>query len=162
MKTPAHNSYLETQVMTATPQRLRLMVLDAAIRAARECLQHWERNEADLAVVALAHCRRAVSELLCGIRPDGSDVARDAAIIYAFLFHTLTDAQHRQNERQVHDSLKILEIERETWQRVCEQTPEAPQRTHAAHEITASHLPPISTVEFGFGQAVGASISLDG
>ena len=36
MSGPSFNSYLETEVMTASPQRLRLMLIDAAVRLARD------------------------------------------------------------------------------------------------------------------------------
>ena len=38
MQQPAHESYLEAQVMTATPQKLRLMLIEGAIRFARQTL----------------------------------------------------------------------------------------------------------------------------
>ena len=41
MDRTAQNAYLEAQANTATPQKLRLMLIDGGLRFARQTLDHW-------------------------------------------------------------------------------------------------------------------------
>ena len=59
--------YLEMQVGTATPQRLRLMLIEAALRQARRTLVLWSEGQSDAALEALIRCREIVGELIAVI-----------------------------------------------------------------------------------------------
>jgi flagellar protein FliS len=137
----AQKSYLEAQILTASPQKLRLMLIEAAIGSAQRTLAHWEEGAHSEAVESLIRCRNIVTELLSGIKPDDSDLARRVAGIYVFLFKALTEAQLRRDRQRLREVVSILEIERETWRQVCEAMPHPPSA--AAHgsveeEVTAS------------------------
>ena len=112
--------------MTATPQKLRLMLIEGAIRFARQTLRHWEQQENEQAVDALIRCRNIVSELLAAVRTDHSDLARKVAGLYLFVFKHLTEAQLRRDASLVQEAIGVLEVERDTWRQVCEQMPHAP------------------------------------
>lgn len=149
------HSYLESEVLTATPQRLRLMLLDGAIRFARQTLAHWEVDHADAAAQSLMRCRAIITELLAGVRGNRAscehlvnhlrrarplsaaqrevdvdalyEAARNTAGIYVFLFRDLTAAQMKQDVQKVQGAIRVLEVERETTRLLCEQQVEAPQ-----------------------------------
>ena len=53
------------------------------------------------------------------------------AAVYAFIFRRLVEAGYRQDEAKLADAIRLLEIERQTWQRVCQQTV-TPQRVDQA------------------------------
>ena len=42
------DAYHETEVFTASPQRLRVMLIDGAIRALQTTKQHWAASEFEL------------------------------------------------------------------------------------------------------------------
>lgn len=146
----ARDAYLETHLLTATPQKLRLTMIEGAIRFARQTLVHWDQGRDEEAFESLLRCRGVVTELLAAIRPDGSEVARRVTALYVFLFQSLTESQIHRDRDKVDEVLRILEIERETWRQVCQQMPEAPEpddrEAHAPQEITASDLPAISPI----------------
>lgn len=127
MDRQALDSYLEAQVLTATPQKLRLMLIDATISSARRVLKHWEDQQDEDALAALAHCRDLLCELLAGIKPDESELTRKVAALYVFLFKSVGEAQLRQDPKKVEETIQVLEVERDTWRMVCEQMPDAPQ-----------------------------------
>jgi len=126
MEHQAHNSYLEAQVLTATPQKLRLMLIEATISAARLAMTHWEANHNEKALASLAHSRSLLSELLAGIKPDDTELTKRVAGVYLFLFKTLAEAQLRRDPKLVEATIKILQVERDTWRMVCERMPAAP------------------------------------
>lgn len=144
------NFYLETQVLTATPQKLRLMLIEGAIRKARNTLACWEEEQYEAAFESLVRCREIVSELLGGNQDDSIPVARQMAAIYLFLFRTLIEAQFERSAEKVASVLRVLEVEQETWRQLCEQMPEPPdtdatveQRTK---EVSANGLGAIPSV----------------
>lgn len=115
--------YLEAQVTSATPQKLRLMLIEGAIRWARTALDQWERKMHEEAVESLIHCRSIIAELLVGVQVDGTELTRQVAGLYVFLFRHVTEAQLRRSRSKVEEILSVLEIERETWRLVCERLP---------------------------------------
>jgi flagellar protein FliS len=86
METSARDSYFETQILTATPQRLRLMLIDAALRRARAAIEAWQAGSDQDANRDIGRCREIVTELIAGIEPDRSPLAMLVLCIYLFLF----------------------------------------------------------------------------
>lgn len=123
MDLSAHDSYLETQVHTATPQRLRLMLIDGALRQARAAQQAWTEQRLNDAAESLIRCRDIVAELLSGIRIDKSPVVQQTLGIYAFVFSALTEVQQSRDTHQLAGIIRVLEEDRETWQQVCFELP---------------------------------------
>lgn len=143
MDDTAHQ-YLEAQIMTATPQKLRLMLIEGALRFARQTLEFWQREQNEQAIESLIRCRSIISELLSGIRLDDSDLTHKVAGVYLFLFRCLTEAHLRRDRKKVEETISVLEIEHETWRLVCEKLPAAPfpmeragHRANQSREIVA-------------------------
>jgi len=132
MSLSARDAYLETQVLTATPQRLRLMLIEAALRKARVAHQAYEANDKDTSVTAISTCRDIVSELVGGVQPDQSPLAKQVLGIYLFLYSTLVEIGLTLDGQRLRDVIRVLEEERQTWQAVCEQMPERPALSQPA------------------------------
>jgi flagellar protein FliS len=142
METNGYDSCLETQVRTATPQKLQLMLIEGAIRFANETVRHWGADDAEASFESLNRCRKIVSQLLHSVRPDMSEPAKRAAAVYLFLFQTLTDIQLHRERHRMPEVLKVLESERQTWQIVCEEMPETPRWVErpSVEEVTSSGM----------------------
>lgn len=142
MYASAGDSYLETQISTATPQKLRLMLIEGALRYGHRMLAFWQEKQFEPALEAGIRCREIISELLSGIRQDGSELNKNVAELYVYLFRTLTEAQTERNSQKLSDVLAVLAEEQVTWRQVCEQMPDPPdaesRRQFAPQEITAS------------------------
>ena len=129
MTTEVQQAYLETQVTTAAPQQLRLLLIDGAIRFARQTREQWRQQQDEAALESLIRCRDIVSELIAGVRPDESPLARQVAALYGYLFSALTEAQQSRDTTQLAAVIRVLEEDRETWRQVCEQLAERPVPT---------------------------------
>ena len=144
MSVSSRSGYLETQVLTASPQRLRLMLIEGAIRFARQALDGWNTNQAESAFNSLSRCREILTELVAGVRPDGSDLTRRTTSLYVFLMQELTHAELRQEASRVAQLISVLEIERDTWHQLCEVLPESPvgepTRQFHAPEVSATGM----------------------
>jgi flagellin-specific chaperone FliS len=62
-------AYLENQVLTASPARLRLMLIEAGLRFAQKTIDDWSAGHDEAACDSLRRCRAFVAELLAGIDP---------------------------------------------------------------------------------------------
>jgi flagellar protein FliS len=120
MDASAREQYLTTQVMTAAPQKLQLMLIDGAIRFGQRTVELWRENHAEEALDSLTRCRRIVTEIIGSVKPDAGELARNVRSIYAYLFRLLTEAHWEHSEKKLNDALGILSIERDTWRQVCE------------------------------------------
>jgi flagellar protein FliS len=120
MQTSARENYLVTQVLTAPPQKLHLMLLEAAIRSARLARQKWQSGENEAGCEALIRAQEIVSQLLAGLnREVAPELIQRVAGVYLFVFRSLIEANLRHDEKKLDDAVRVLEEERKTWQEVC-------------------------------------------
>ncbi len=122
MQTTARENYLVTEVMTAPPQKLQLLMIDAAIRACRKARQRWQSDDAEAASESLIRAQQIVTEIVGGIQGDKHpDLARKVAAVYLFIYRALVDAHLNRDETKLAEALRVLEFERETWQQLCQE-----------------------------------------
>jgi flagellar protein FliS len=122
MASPAREKYLAAEVLTASPQRLHLMLLEAAVCFAERARHCWRAKQPAQATEAIVHAEEIVGELLAGLnREIGGDLVSKTAAVYLFVFRSLMEANAGKDEGRLDEALKVLQIERETWRRVCEQ-----------------------------------------
>ena len=117
----AQDHYLVTEVNTATPQKLQLLLIEAALRLANRARQYWQQGLDDRAIEALDHARAVVAEMRAGIRYEiAGEMGERISAIYEFMFRSLVNAGCRHDEKSLDDAIRILEIERETWRQLCD------------------------------------------
>jgi flagellar protein FliS len=143
------------------------MLIEAALHQARTAQAAWGENRAPDATAALGRCRDILAELIAGIQPEQTPVAKQVLGVYLFLFSALIEAQFAHDSHQLAGVIRVLEEERETWQRICEQWPErpvaeappgeelAPQRVAGA--LAATYAPPAAVAP----QSAAATFSID-
>lgn len=129
--------YLETQVLTASPHRLHLLVVDGALRFAKQGLAAFERDDWETVDLALARSRDCVSELIGGLSDRGpTDVIATQKSLFAFVFRSLALADPQRNAQHIHDAIRILELHRETWVALAD---ELSATTAATESVPAPH-----------------------
>ncbi len=135
---PAHDAYFENQVLTATPQKLRWMAIDGAIRFARQAAEHWKGGRIYEGGEAVIGCQRLLVELMSAVKPQRApELAGNVSSLYAYVSRLLNDARRTRDPAKLNEVIEILEIDRETWRQVCEQLGAAPQ-SPAAEASTAA------------------------
>lgn len=136
MSTTTREVYLVNEVMTATPQKLQLMLLDAALRHAHAAGEHRQAGRLEEAGESIIRCQEIVSEILSALQPKrDQELCRRVAAIYLFVFRRLVAAHLKQDDEPLREAISLLETERETWRQVCE--------LHGATRL-AHHLAPRS------------------
>lgn len=108
--------YLENQVFSASPHRLHLMVIDAALRHTRRSLDalgsgRWEDLDA-----SLSKARECVTELISGLNPETApELVNSLQGLFTFIYRMLTLGDLERNPQHLRDAMRILLLHRETW-----------------------------------------------
>jgi flagellar protein FliS len=119
------NAYLKTKVMTASPEELRLMLLDGAIRFANTAKYGLENQDFEKIYDGFTSCRNIVLELNNSIDPaPDPELAHQVKGIYVFLYGELVKASIDKDVERLDKAIELLEYERETWSKLMVQLAE--------------------------------------
>ncbi|MCC6426323.1 MAG: flagellar export chaperone FliS [Phycisphaerales bacterium] len=114
--TAAANAYLRTKVMTASPQELRLMLLEAAIKFARQGREGLATRNYEQMFNGLSQSRNIITELIVTVRPEPDpNLAEKVRSLYAFIYSQLVETSVSKSLTHCDDAIRLLEFERETW-----------------------------------------------
>ncbi|MCM2370112.1 flagellar protein FliS [Rhodopirellula sp. ICT_H3.1] len=116
------DTYLESMIATASPAKLRLMLIERGVEVARHLAGLWRdtpgkrgTNEHSLKLFEL------LSELLSGVTDSKVEVCRTVADMYVFLCQHLIQAEENGDATMIDEIRLVLETEAETWRMVCAQ-----------------------------------------
>lgn len=110
------NEYLENEILTASPHRLHLLVVDGAIRFARQGLAAMEERQWEKAGNFLSRARDCVTELIGGINGEAApQLAEDLKTVFLFAYRQLVVAELEQQPSHIRDAVRLLQVHRETW-----------------------------------------------
>jgi flagellar protein FliS len=115
-----HSAYLESKVLTASPQRLHLLLIEGAIRFGRQADEALCRGDKSAAAVPLLRVIDIVGEMLAGVRSIKSELNEKIADLYWFIFRRVSEAKINDEPAPLAEALRLLEFERQTWQLACE------------------------------------------
>lgn len=114
--TTSANAYLRTRVMTAPPEQLRLMLLEGAIKFARQGVDGLRRKDFEASYNGLSQCRNILVELMTTMRPDvDPDLCERLRGLYTYMYNELVHGSFNKSPERVDGVIKLLEYERETW-----------------------------------------------
>ena len=118
----SHEKYREHETLSAPPQKLQLLLIEAALRQGHRVKQHWAQADDDAARKAIQRMQAIVIQLLSGLSRDRSQPLVDrVAAVYAFIVRELAKAHLQRDHSALEGVLRVLEVERETWWQVCQQ-----------------------------------------
>ena len=121
------NAYLRTQVLTASPQQLRLMLLDGSIRFLQQAIDGLGNKDYEASYNGITQARAIVLELATSVSPDvDRELAERVRSVYMYLYRELIDAGlvdiimvgHLRLNRslpRLEKAADLLRYERETW-----------------------------------------------
>ncbi len=173
MQRPIRASYLETDVMTATPERLQTMLIDGAIKNLQRGILLWRDNRDEEACESLIRAQQIIAQILAGFRREvDAELARKVAAVYLFLFRAIGEAQNARDEGKLEQCIRVLDVERQTWRLVCEKlekeraanrareaAPRLPGDSPTAPPRAAGPPPPGPPLGLWAGDAGGGGVS---
>jgi flagellar protein FliS len=116
MNQPNVNPYLRTKVMTASPEQLRLMLYDGAIKFCRQAHDAVGRHDLEGMYNALIRAQKIVMELNTSLDHDvDPDLCTRLGALYMYMYRRLVDANLERDNTPITEVIDLLEYERETW-----------------------------------------------
>ncbi len=110
------NAYLKTKVLTASPEELRLLLLDGALRFATQGRDGLTRKDYEASYNGLSQCRAIILELITTIRPEADpELAARVRSLYTFIFSEIIEASFEKDAARLDNVIRLLQYERETW-----------------------------------------------
>jgi flagellar protein FliS len=128
-ETNSANAYLRTKVMTAPPEQLRLMLLDGAVKFARQGVAGLRSKDFEASYNGLSQCRNIIVELLTTMRSDvDPELCDRMSGLYTFMLNELIQGSFQKEPERIDGVIRLLEYERQTWEMlidklVAERTP---------------------------------------
>lgn len=109
-------AYLRTQVLTASPEKLRLMLLDGAVRFARQGREGLERKDYSASFDGFSKTRDILVELINSMRVEvDPDLCARVQSLYTFIYQTVVSASLEKDIAKADKAIEMLEYERDTW-----------------------------------------------
>lgn len=110
------NPYLRTQVLTATPEKLRLLLLEGALRFLHQGREGLVRRDYNASYDGLSQARGIVVELMSSMKPDAApELCARVQSLYTFIFKLIAEASLEKEPAKADKAIELLEFERETW-----------------------------------------------
>ena len=116
------NPYLKTKVLTASPQELRLMLYEGAIKFCHQAKAARDANDHESAFNGLMKAQKIILELSTSLNHEISpDLCSKLSALYTYIYRRLVDATVNKDETAIDEAIQLLEYERETWHMLMEQ-----------------------------------------
>lgn len=154
------DTYLESMIATASPAKLRLMLIERSVEVARHLAGLWRQtpgkrgtNEYSLKLFEL------LSELLSGVTDDKVEVCRTVADMYVFLCQHVLAAEDNGDATMIDEIRLVLETEAETWRMVCvQESGRENTQSRAAELLAGPPRPPRASSSAGSGTTAGLNL----
>ena len=110
------NPYLRTKVLTASPEQLRLMLFDGAIKFCRQARHCLGQTDYEGMYNALVRAQRIMLELSTSLdHAADPQLCQRLAALYDYIYRRLVDANIERDAAAIDEALELIEYERETW-----------------------------------------------
>jgi len=147
MTTATANPYLRESVLTATPEQLHLMLYDGAIRFATQGREAVESKNYEQSFEKLTRAQNIIVEMLNGLNYEvNRDLCERVAAVYNFIYRKLIDGNVQRDVSAIDDALRVLRVERETWQLLVDKV----NRTRQEQGVEGKPASVNSTITEGF------------
>jgi flagellar protein FliS len=119
MTTSAHEAYLESRVLSASPLELVRILYRLALERLREAKAHQASGDVLARSKALTAASEALAELTCALDLDkGGELSRRLAALYEYMQVRLLEANFRQDMALVDEVAGLLTTLLEAWQQI--------------------------------------------
>ena len=107
--------YRQTQVQTAAPEQLIVMLYDGAIKfclQAKECIANKDMSGANAALIRV---QDIISELRFSVNDDAGEIAKQLSMLYDYLYRRALDANLGKDVAIIDEIVNMVRDLRSTW-----------------------------------------------
>lgn len=125
MSADINNQYLRTKVLSASPEELRLMLIEGAIRFARTGREGLVEKNFEKSFENISQCKAIVMELINALKPEhDKDLCDKLSALYTYMYRLLTDANIQHELEPIDEAIQLLEYDKQTWKLLMEKVAE--------------------------------------
>lgn len=109
------NLYLQQEVLSASPARLRWMLIGRAAELCGFVDQLWANGQVALGKQWLLRIREILGELLDGVKDSQNPLSTPISDFYLYLLQLTLEVDKKQDRERLKVLAELLAIEAETW-----------------------------------------------
>jgi flagellar protein FliS len=153
------NAYLRTQIMTAGPMQLRMLLFDGAVKFARHGREALANSDFEQSYNNISRTQNIVWELSNGLNHEQApDLCDRLTALYNYMYRRLVEANMHRDPAIVDEVIELLEYERETWRQLMEKVGEE-QQTNGQSEPANQTAPPAGAYANPAGDGRSSTLS---
>lgn len=134
------NSYLKNRVLTASPEELRMMLYDGAIKFCTQARDAIGRKDYEGTYQGLVRAQKIVLELSTSLKHDiAPELCGKLSALYTYIYRLLVEASSQRLIKPVDEALELLQYERETWAMLMQQLGAEGRSGDGLDQATLSH-----------------------
>jgi flagellar protein FliS len=130
--TTAKQAYTASSVLTASPERLVVMLYDGAVRFLRQSAAAMRSQNREAALVGIQRAEAIINQLNTSLDMSQGDVSTRLRSIYLFSKRHLSEALIERDPDKIDDVIRLLADLREAWEQVAGQAAAAGDAREAA------------------------------
>ncbi|MCX5659877.1 MAG: flagellar export chaperone FliS [Planctomycetota bacterium] len=139
MQPKAANPYLKTKILTASPEELRLLLYEGAIRFCRQSRDAMEAQDFEQSYNGLMRAQKIVLELSTSLNHTiAPDLCDKLSALYTYIYRRLVDANLKRETAPIDEAVKLLDYEKQTWQLLMQKLSTGPNAPTAADRIAGA------------------------
>lgn len=124
------SAYLRTRVLTATPEQLRLMLLEGGARFLRQGRDGLAAKDYAQSFDGFSKARNIIIELMNSMRPDvAPELCAKVHGLYVYIYQLVVEAGLERDIAKADKAVELLEYECETWKLAMQKLAEERGRT---------------------------------
>lgn len=108
-------SYLETKILTASPEQLVVIMYEEAIKALQIARREIESNNFDTANQQLYKAQLIIGELMGSLDFEYKEMAESLLNLYRAVYDEIVQANIKKDINKINDLIRLLSSFLETW-----------------------------------------------
>ncbi len=115
-KSSTSNEYLKTKVLTASPEKLQLMLYDGAIRFCEQARSAILERKIEDSFNGISKAEKIIMELALSMKDEiAPETCAKMRSLYMFIYDRLVTANISKELEPLDDALRVIRHIRETW-----------------------------------------------
>ncbi|MBL4700063.1 MAG: flagellar export chaperone FliS [Phycisphaeraceae bacterium] len=162
MSNAAANPYLKTKIMTSSPQELRLMLYEGAIKFTHQSVNAIEASDFEVSYNGLMRAQKIVLELSTSMNFNiAPELCDKLSALYTYIYRLLVEANMQRVVKPAREALELLEYERETWIMLMQNVDQGKVRNKPSRHCRSQRIPPVLRTVVSQTCPVASQLTLD-
>ncbi|MDX2115621.1 MAG: flagellar export chaperone FliS [Planctomycetota bacterium] len=116
-----NNPYFRTKVLTASPEELRMLLIEGALRFLREGRGAMEARNYEKLHESFSNARNIIIELSSSLKREvDPDLCGKLEAIYTYVFRLIVEGSFEKSLAKIDEAIELMDYDRETWRLLLE------------------------------------------